>query len=156
MFDSKQHNKNEINTKTMATLVRYNNFPTFFNPLYGRPVINRYHNTTPNVPAVNVKETETAFQLELAAPGLKKEDLKVNVTNNTLTIGYSSEVKAEETTEKFTRQEFGFSSFERSFKLPKTVNAEEIKAAYTDGILTVELPKLEVKEEKAVKEIAIA
>lgn len=156
VFDSKQPNKNEITTNIMATLVRYNNFPTFFNPFYGRPVINRYQNTTPNVPAVNVKETETAFHLELAAPGLKKEDLKVNVANNMLTIGYKSEEKTEENTEKFTRQEFGFTSFERSFKLPKTVNADEIKAAYTDGILTVELPKVEVKEEKAVKEIAIA
>ncbi|GAB2602687.1 Hsp20/alpha crystallin family protein [Spirosoma areae] len=140
----------------MATLVRYNNFPTFFNPLFDRPVINRFHNTTPNVPAVNVKETETAFLLELAAPGLKKEDLKINIENNKLTIGYQSEVKTEEATEKYTRQEFGFTSFERSFRLPKTVNADAINAAYTDGILSVELPKVEVKEEKLVKEIAVA
>ena len=141
----------------MATLVRYNNFPTFFNPFYGaRPIINRYQNAAPNVPAVNVKETEAAFVLELAAPGLKKEDLKINVENNKLTIGYQSEMKSEETTEKYTRQEFGFTSFERSFRLPKTVNAEAIKAAYTDGVLTVELPKVEIKEEKSVKEIAIA
>lgn len=153
MFDNKQPTKTD---KTMATLVRYNNFPTFFNPFYGRPVINRYQNTTPNVPAVNVKETETGFQLELAAPGLKKEDLKINIENNTLTIGYKSEAKTEETAEKFTRQEFGFTSFERSFRLPKTVNADAIKADYTDGILTVELPKVEVKEEKLVKEIVVA
>lgn len=140
----------------MATLVRYNNFPAFVNPFYGRSVINRYQNTNPNVPAVNVKETETAFVLDLAAPGLKKEDLKINVENNKLTIAYQSEVKSEETTEKFTVQEFGFTSFERSFRLPKTVNADAIKAAYTDGILTVELPKIEVKEEKLVKEIAVA
>lgn len=153
VFDNKQPTKTD---KTMATLVRYNNFPTFFNPFYGRPVINRYQNTTPNVPAVNVKETETGFQLELAAPGLKKEDLKINVENNKLTIGYQSEAKTEETAGKFTRQEFGFTSFERSFRLPKTVNAEAIKAAYTNGILTVELPKVEVKEEKLVKEIVVA
>ncbi|QIP16196.1 Hsp20/alpha crystallin family protein [Spirosoma aureum] len=140
----------------MATLVRYNRIPTFFNPFYGRPVIDRYHNTSPNVPAVNVKEVETAFQLELAAPGLKKEDLKINVENNTLTIAYKPEAKADETGPKFTRHEFGFNAFERSFRLPKTVNADEIKASYTDGILTVELPKIEVKEEKVVKEIAIA
>lgn len=144
------------NSKTMATLVRYNRIPTFFNPFYGRPVINRYSNTNPNVPAVNVKETDNAFQLELAAPGLKKEDLKVNVENNTLTIAYKHETKTDETTPKFTRHEFGFSAFERSFRLPKTVNADEIKATYTDGILTVELPKVDVKEEKVVKEIAIA
>ncbi|GAB3991173.1 Hsp20/alpha crystallin family protein [Spirosoma daeguense] len=138
----------------MATLVRYNNYPTFFNPFYGRPAVNRYQANTTNVPAVNVKETETAFQLELAAPGLKKENLKINVENNRLTISYNTESKSEETTEKFTRQEFGFTSFERSFSLPKTVNADQIKAAYTDGILTVELPKVE--ETKVVKEITIA
>ena len=140
----------------MATLVRYNNFPTFFNPFYTRPVVNRYYKTTPNVPAVNVKENETAFVLELAAPGLKKGDLKVNVANNNLTIAYKSEENNEGTTDKFTRQEFGFTSFERSFRLPKTVNADAIKAVYTDGILTVELPKIEVKEENTTKEIAIA
>ena len=140
----------------MATLVRYKSFPTFFNPFEGRPVINRYHNQNPNQPAVNVKETETAFVLELAAPGLKKEDFKISVANNTLTIGYQSEARKDETTEKFTRHEFGFTSFERSFRLPKTVNAEGIKAVYTDGILTVDLPKLEKQEEKLVKEIAVA
>ena len=136
----------------MATLVRYNNFPTIF----GRPVINRYTNPSPNVPAVNVKESAAAFHLELAAPGLKKEDIKVNVENNTLTIGYQPAEKANETTEKFTRQEFGFTAFERSFRLPKSVNADGINASYTDGILTVELPKLEVNNEKSVKEIAVA
>ncbi|GAB3691815.1 Hsp20/alpha crystallin family protein [Spirosoma flavus] len=148
---TEQHNKSNNH---MATLVRYNNFPTFFNPFYSRPVINRYQATTTNVPAVNVKETETAFHLELAAPGLKKEDLKINVENNRLTIAYNTESKSEENTEKFTRQEFGFTSFERSFRLPKTVNADEIKAAYTDGILTLELPKVE--ETKLVKEITVA
>jgi HSP20 family protein len=103
-----------------------------------------------------VKETETAYILELAAPGLKKEDLKINVEKNTLVIGYQSEQKNEEKVDKFTRQEFSLNSFERSFRLPKNVNTDEIKAAYTDGILTVELPKIEAKEEKLVKEIAVA
>ncbi|GAB3560463.1 Hsp20/alpha crystallin family protein [Spirosoma fluminis] len=145
----------------MATLVRYNNAPSFFNPFfgshaYGRPVVTRFQNTNLNVPAVNVKETETAFQLELAAPGLKKEDVKVNVEHNKLTIAYKHEEKADETTEKYTRHEFSYNAFERSFRLPKNVNADQITAAYVDGILTVELPKIEVKEEKLVKEITVA
>lgn len=143
----------------MSTLVRYNRMPSFFNPFnvaaeYGRPVISRYHNSLPSVPAVNVKETETAFELALAAPGLKKEDLNVRVLKNQLTISYKSENKTEENTEKFTRQEFSTSQFERSFRLPKNVDAEQIKASYTDGILTVELPKVEVKEAEA-KDIVI-
>lgn len=143
----------------MSTLVRYNRMPSFFNPLnvaaeYGRPVISRYQNSLPSVPAVNVKETEHAFELALAAPGLKKEDLNVRVLKNQLTISYKSENNTEENTEKFTRQEFSTSQFERSFQLPKNVDAEQIKASYTDGILRVELPKVAVKEAEA-KDIVI-
>ncbi len=143
----------------MSTLVRYNHLPSFVNPFnvaagFGRPVISRYQNSLPSVPAVNVKETEHAFELALAAPGLKKEDLNVRVLKNQLTISYKSENKTDETTEKFTRQEFSMSQFERSFQLPKNVDAEQIKASYTDGILRVELPKVEVKEAEA-KDIVI-
>ena len=147
----------------MATLIQYSpaRIPAFFNPFYGgrqvgRPVVSRFQNAQPNLPAVNVKETETAFHIELAAPGLKKEDLKINVENNTLTIGYQPEAKTEDTTPAYTRQEFSFNAFTRTFRLPKTVNADQITAAYTDGILTVALPKVEVKEENKVKEITIA
>lgn len=142
--------------KNMATLVRYNRIPAFVNPFYSRPVVSRFYNSQPNIPAVNVKESEGAFHIELAAPGLKKEELTIKVENNTLTIAYKPEAKTDESTPKFTWHEFGFNAFERSFRLPKSVNADQIKATYTDGILSVELPKVEVKEEKLVKEIAIA
>ncbi len=140
----------------MATLVRYNRTPLFFNPFANRPVVARYAKTIANVPAVNVKETEAAYQLEVAAPGLQKDALTVNVEGNTLTIAYKPEASAEGTEKQYTRHEFGINAFERAFRLPKTVNADQITAAYTNGILTVELPKVEVKEEKLVKEIAIA
>ena len=146
----------------MATLIQYNpaRIPAFFNPYFsnrqfGGPVVSRFNNAQPNLPAVNVKETETAFQLELAAPGLKKEALRINVENNTLTIAYAPEASTDETT-AYTRHEFGIAAFSRNFRLPKTVNADQISAAYTDGILTVSLPKIEVNEEKLVKEITIA
>ncbi len=135
----------------MATLVQYNR-PAFFNPLHTRPVVNRFYNTRPNVPAANVQETETGLSLALATPGLKKEDLNIKVENNMLTISYQPE--ATETQETFTRREFGMNAFERSFQLPKTVDADAITAAYSDGILTVQLPKREVKNE--VKEISIS
>lgn len=140
----------------MATLIRYNRTPLFFNPFANRPVIARYAKTTANVPAVNVKENEAAYQLELAAPGLAKDVLTVKVEGNVLTIAYKPEVQADGTIDKYTRHEFGVNAFERGFRLPKTVNADQITAAYTNGILTVELPKVEVKEEKVIKEIAIA
>jgi HSP20 family protein len=100
------------------------------------------------VPAVNVKETETAYTLQFAVPGRKKEDLKVNVERNVLTVSYKSENTQENTTEaqnvKTHVREFMQKSFSRSFQLPETVNVEGIHGDYTDGILTVTLPKTEV------------
>jgi len=139
----------------MATLVQYNRLPPFVNPFYGpraygRPAVQA------NVPAVNVRETDGAFQLELAAPGLKKEAIKLTLEATTLTIAYQPEAPADQTAETFTRHEFGVNAFTRGFRLPKHINAEQITAAYTDGILTVTLPKVVVSEDKLVKEIAVA
>jgi HSP20 family protein len=108
-----------------------------------------------NIPAVNVKENENAFQIEVAAPGLKKEDFKLSLHENRLTISAKQEENKEEKTEKYSRQEFNYSSFQRTFTLPKNVDGEKIDASYTDGILHVGLPKKE-ELKPAVKEIAVA
>jgi len=99
--------------------------------------------TFTNVPAVNIKENEKDFMLELEIPGFKKEDFNIEVDNDLLTI--SSEVKHEEETkdEGYTRKEFSISSFRRAFTLPETVNEEGINAVYEGGILTLTLPKRE-------------
>lgn len=99
---------------------------------------------------VNIKETENNFLVELMAAGLKKEDFNIELDNDLLTI--SSEIKSEKTEGeegKFTRKEFSFSSFKRSFTLPETVNQEAITASYDNGILKLTLPK---KEEALPKE----
>ncbi|AWH86975.1 molecular chaperone Hsp20 [Flavobacterium album] len=109
------------------------------------------------VPPVNIRETEQSFSVELMAPGLKKEDFNIELDNELLTI--SSEVKTENTTEengKFTRREFSFSSFKRSFTLPETVKEDEINAAYEDGILKITLPKKEEALPKAKRLIEIS
>lgn len=99
------------------------------------------------VPPVNIKETETAFNLELVAPGLKKENFNIEIEKDLITISSENKTeKTEETEGKFTRREFRTASFKRSFKLPENVNAEEINAAYQDGILNVTLPKKEIAE----------
>ncbi len=144
----------------MNTLLSYNRVPALFGGFYGRPTVVSYEKpaTTPgtiSIGAVNVKETEAAFELAVAAPGLKKEAFTVNVENNTLTIGYKDEQKTDAAAEVYTRQEFGFTAFERSFKLPKTVNTEQIQATYTDGILNLTLPKVEIPT-PAVKAIEVA
>ncbi len=92
-------------------------------------------------PAVNIRETDNSFVLELAAPGYKKDDFNVNVENDLLTISTEQENKVEENEKGYTRKEFSYSSFSRSFTLPESVNADNIKGVYSNGILTVELPK---------------
>lgn len=144
----------------MRTLVQYNQLPSFFNNLVNSE-FNRHFNAPGGktahsaLPAVNVKEDDTAYHIELAAPGLKKEDFAINLTNNQLTISAKVEQSEEEKTENFTRKEFSYNSFERSFRLPKNVNNEQIQAAYTDGILKIDLPKVE-KPVIEPKQIAIA
>jgi HSP20 family protein len=94
-------------------------------------------------PAVNVKETDNGFELEMVIPGRKKDDIKIEVDKEVLTI--SSEITKEEneTVENYTRKEFSFDSFKRVFTLPETVDAEKINASYEDGILRFVMPKKE-------------
>jgi len=93
------------------------------------------------VPAVNIKETEAAFALAFAVPGRKKEDLKVAVEANVLTVSYVADKTAEKEDGHNHTREFTRKSFSRSFKLPETVQADHISADYTDGILHLTLPK---------------
>jgi len=131
----------------MATLVKTNsNFPTLFGNVFGKDVnefLASANLANHGIPAVNIVENENGFRLEVAAPGLKKEDFKINLENNVLTISTQKEQKTEETTEKYTRKEFSFSSFRRAFTLPNTVDGEKIGASYTDGVLNITLPKKE-------------
>jgi len=95
------------------------------------------------VPAVNITETQQAFSIELAAPGLKKSDFKINVDKNVLTI--SVEKKDEQVIEDklYSKKEYSYSSFARSFSLPESVNYSSIEATYEDGILGVTVGKKE-------------
>lgn len=109
-----------------------------------------------NVPAVNIVEGKEEFRIEVAAPGLNKEDFKINLDNDTLTISANKEVKHEENDEKYTRKEFSYTSFSRSFTLPETINSEKIEAVHKDGILTIHVPKKEEAKVKPLREIAVA
>ncbi len=97
-----------------------------------------------NTPAVNVKETDENFILELASPGFVKEDFNIELDNDVLTI--SSEITTEKETKeegKYTRKEFNYSTFKRSFNLPDTVDGTRIEASYENGMLLAVLPKKE-------------
>jgi len=108
-----------------------------------------------NSPATNIVETENEYKIELAAPGLNKEDFNLNLDQNLLTIEAKKETKEEETTERFVKQEFNFSAFNRTFTLPDTVNANDINAVYENGVLSVVLPKKEEAKPLPAKTIAV-
>jgi HSP20 family protein len=101
------------------------------------------------VPSVNVKEDEKCYELDFAVPGLKKDDFKIEVDRGVLTISAESTSEKEETDKKYTRKEYNYSSFSRSFTLPDNVNEEQLEAKYEDGVLKVVLTKKE--EEKSNK-----
>ena len=111
------------------------------------------------LPAVNVKESNDDFQIEVAAPGMTRDDFKVELDNNVLTISSEREQKNEEKDEKgnYTRREFSYQSFQRSFSLPESkVLGDKISARYSDGILYVTVPKSEDAKVKPAKQIAIS
>lgn len=122
-------------------------FDGFFNDFFGG---RQTHSLMARVPAVNVRENENGYQVELAAPGLNKKDFNIEINDNVLTVSAERKEEKEEPAtgnQKVTRKEFSYTSFRRSFSLPESVDGENIKASYQDGILGIELPKKE--EEKA-------
>lgn len=111
---------------------------------------------TMTVPAVNITESKDEFLVAVAAPGMKKDDFKIDIDGNMLTISCEKEEKKEEKEQRFTRKEYNYTSFSRSFTLPDDVNKDKIEARYEDGILKMSLPKKEeVKKLAASKHIAV-
>lgn len=104
-------------------------------------------------PAVNITEDDDAYRLHLAAPGMKRDDFKVDIEGDTLTIRSEKESETEEKSKRYARREYGYTSFSRSFTLPADVNRERIDAHYEDGILKLTLPR---REEARRKESAKA
>lgn len=109
-----------------------------------------------NVPSVNISENEKEFTLELAAPGLARNDFKVEVENRTLTISAEKEEEKKEEKENYKRREFSYSGFCRSFELPENILSDKIDAKYENGILRLSLPKKEVSISKPAKQIKVA
>lgn len=115
-----------------------------------------YSATNTTVPMVNVKEDDDMFTIEMAAPGMKKEDFKVDLHNNVLTISSESEQENEQEEDKYTRREYAYHSFQRSFTLPPSADGEKIEAKYEDGVLKLSIPKKEEAKPKPPKTIDIS
>ncbi len=100
-----------------------------------------WNHTNQIIPAANIIEADDHFDIQLATPGKKKGDFKIELEEGVLTISSEEEIKSTQTEVNFTRKEFGNSSFKRSFNIPEIVSADKISALYKEGILTVSLPK---------------
>lgn len=135
-------------------LVRWNMQPRFTNFLdsafLNDVLTNEHQSNNCRKPATNIIENEDNFELSLAVPGLEKDDIKINLEDNLLTISAEKEVENEEV--NYSRKEFAYDTFSRSFKLPKTVEVEKIKADFKNGVLSIKLPKIaEAKLKTAIK-----
>ena len=112
-------------------------FDDFFNREFGIDVTPRTHQT----PAVNIIEKNNAFFIELVAPSKEKNDFDVALENDTLTISTTSEKESSEENALFMRKEFDYAAFQRSFRIPETIDTKNINAKYNNGLLSIELPK---------------
>lgn len=155
--------KSLVKVNSNGNNLMFPEFPSLFDDFLTRDLFNlpfrgaafNSHST----PAVNVKETDTAFELEMAAPGMEKKDFKVELEQDTLVISAEKENKTEEKGEdgKYSRKEFSYQSFKRAFHLPKeSVMDNEICANYKDGILHILVPKKEPAKPKITRQISIA
>lgn len=108
-----------------------------------------------NMPAVNIIEQKDKYEVSLAAPGMKKDDFKIDIDGNMLTISSEKEETKEEKDKKFTRKEYNYSSFSRTFTLPEMINKDKIEATYENGVLKIALPCREEAKKPAAKHIAV-
>lgn len=135
-----------------------NHLPGLMDNFFGKDFLSTFFNDSAdhNMPAVNIKENKDNFEIEVAAPGLEKKDFKIEIDRNNLTVSSVKEFSNEESEEHYTRREFSYQTFSRSFVLPETVNQDKVGASHKNGVLTITLPKKDEAKVKPAKEIKIA
>ncbi|QES90319.1 Hsp20/alpha crystallin family protein [Rhizosphaericola mali] len=148
----------------MSTVKKYENpfngFPKLLDDFFGHELSdwrnNNFSETSTTIPSANIKETADNYQVELAAPGLEKSDFDIKLEDCRLIISSLKKQENETKEDKYTRREFSYQSFQRSFTLPRDiVDVENIKAQYENGLLTIDIPKKEEAKKKAPKLIEI-
>ena len=149
----------------MALIKRFNpdfpSIPSPFDNLWSRDWMDwtnlNFSDTNTTLPAVNVSENDEEFIIEMAAPGMKKDDFRINLDRNVLTISSTRKNEKEEKKANYSRREFSYQSFQRSFTLPEaTVNSDKVSARYEDGILYIHIPKRDEVKPKPAREIQIS
>ena len=130
-------------------------FPSLIDEFFGSDTPFSALSNRSHVPSVNISETDTNFELALAAPGKTRKDFNVELDDHVLTVSSESKHEDESKTDQYTRREFRYDNFQRSFRLPETVDTAKIKAKYNNGILTICLPKHEEAIPEPKKQIEI-
>lgn len=142
----------------MLPVFRSRNLPDFFDEFFNSNLLPNFveQGEWKSTPAVNIYENNEKFEIEVAAPGLDKDDFKIDLKNDHLLVYSEKKEKKEEKEKgKVVRSEFRYSSFQRSFALPKEVDVAAIKATHKNGVLTVELPKKTEYKENWSRQIEI-
>ena len=130
-------------------------FPSLFDEFFTRDFGIDLAPRTYQTPAVNITEKEDAFHLDLVAPGKEKKDFDVELEEDTLTISTNSDNGIVEEDKQFTLREFDYASFNRSFRIPETIDTKSIKANYKNGLLSIVLPKRKEAIPEPKKQIEI-
>ncbi len=144
------------------TLVRYQNqLPSLLNHFFDTELNTwarkNYSDTDTTLPSVNILEDVDNFKVEVAAPGFEKKDFNIELDNDVLTISSEKQIENEvKEDEKFTKREFSYQSFTRSFTLPELVEGDKIEATYKNGILSIVIPKKEEAKPKPARQIKVS
>ena len=142
------------------TLIRRNPnstlFPEWLEDLFPEEFSNFTQKRVAKVPLVNVFETDDAYRIELAVPGMKKEDITINLDKDVLTISAENEIAEYNEKERLTKEEYSYLNFSRAFTLPKTADKEKISAKSEDGILKISIMKKEIEKVKSSRVIEIS
>ena len=140
----------------LPTITRRNFRPFYMPSIFNDDFFPVLSNSTSSMPAVNIREDDKNYILDLAVPGIDKKDLKIDINEDVLTISSETKTESEESKDGYKRKEFNYSEFCRSFYIPENVNREKIEANYKDGVLSVSLPKQEEEKNKITRKIEIS
>lgn len=146
----------------IMSLVRFSNQkPSLFDRFFENDMLDwtnrNFSSTNTTLPSVNIIENDDSFEVEVAAPGFEKNDFNVELNNAVLTVSSEKQIENEtKDDERFTKREFSYQSFSRSFTLPETVESDKITAKYENGILNIVIPKKEEAKPKPIIQIAIS
>ncbi len=138
-----------------------NYFPSIFDRFFNSDLmdwnLSNFSSTNTSLPAVNVKETDNEFIIDVAVPGMNKNDFSINFQNNVLTVSSEKKDEKQDKNGNYSRREFSYQSFQRSFTVSENaIDSEKINAKYHEGILHITLPKREEVKPKPLREIKIS